>query len=70
MDTELDVSQNFVHKASEFLGNKIAAAVLSKTLATRTKSNGISIGKQEPSEEITIPSEKIEETLNKLRQAL
>ena len=70
MDTELDVPKKFVHKACEFLGNKIAAAVLSKTLATRTNSNGISIGKQEPVEEITIPSEKVEEILNKLRQAL
>ena len=66
MDTELDsiktASKKVLHKASEFVGNKIADVV--------TKSNDDNIGKQEPVEEITIPPEKGDEILNKLRKVL
>ena len=51
-----------MHKAGEFLGNKIAGAVI--------KSNGDNIQKQEPVEEIIIPLEKRDEILNKLRKLL
>ena len=51
-----------VHKAGEFIGNKIAVAV--------TKPNGDNIEKQEPVEEIIISLEKREEMLNKLRKVL
>ena len=51
-----------VHKAGEFLGNKIADAV--------TKLNNDKIVKQEPFEEIIITLEKIEEILNELSQVL
>ena len=50
LDTGLDASQNIVHKAGEFIGNKIAEAI--------TKSNDDKIVKQEPAEEIIIPPEK------------
>ena len=62
MDTGLDASKKLVHKAGEFLGNKIADTV--------TKSNNDNIEKQEPVEEIIIPPEKREEILNKLRKVL
>ena len=48
----LDGLKKVVHKGSEFLGNKIVDAV--------TKSNDDIIEKQEPVEEIIIPSEKRE----------
>ena len=51
-----------VHKAGEYLGNKIADAV--------TKSNDDSIEKHEAVEKIIIPPEKIEEILSKLRNVL
>ena len=51
-----------VHKAGEFIGNKIADTV--------TKSNDDETVKQEPVEEIVIPSEKIDKILNKLRKVL
>ena len=51
-----------VHKAGEYLGNKIANAV--------TKSNDDNIEKQEPIEEIIIPLEKREKILNKLKKVL
>ena len=54
---ELDTFEKVVHKAGEFIGNKIADAV--------TKSNDDNIEKQEPVEEIIIPPEKKEEILNK-----
>ena len=54
------------HKASEttgkFLGNKISDTVV--------QSNDDKIVKTKPIVEITIPQEKIEETLNELRQIL
>ena len=68
LDTRLDASKTVVHKAGKFLGNKIADAVLSKTLATQTKSNDGNTKKQEPVEEIIIPREKREEIFKKLRK--
>ena len=66
LDTGLDAvktaSRKVVHKAGEFLGNKIADAV--------TKSNDDKIVKQEPVEEKIIPPEERDEILNKLRQVL
>ena len=59
MDTGLDASKKVVHKAREFIGNKIAEAV--------TKSNDDGIEKQEPVEEIIIPPQESNEILNKLR---
>ena len=59
-----------VHKAGEFIGNKVADAAASKTLATRSNSNDDNIEKQEPVEEITIPPEKRDKILNKLRKVL
>ena len=55
-------SEKVVHKAAEFIRNKIADAV--------TKSNHDKILKQEPVEEIIIPPGKINEILNKLRKVL
>ena len=60
MDKGPDASKKVVHKACEFIGNKIAATV--------TKSNGDNIEQQEPVKEIIISSEKRERTLNKLRK--
>ena len=54
--------QKTVHKAGEFLEDKIVDAV--------TKSNGKKIVKQEAAEEIIIPPEKRDEILNELRQLL
>ena len=62
MDKGLDVYTKVVHKAGEFLGNKVADAV--------TKSSNDNIEKQEPVEEIIIPPEKTEEILSKLRKVL
>ena len=58
------------HKAGEYLGNKIADALLSKVLAMQTKSNDDKIEKQDPVEEITIPPENRKDILNKLRKVL
>ena len=62
LNTGLDASKKVVHRAGEFLGNKILDAV--------TKSNDDNLEKQESVEEIIIPPEKREETLNKLRKVL
>ena len=51
-----------MHKAGEFLGNKIADAA--------TKSNDDNIEKQEPAEEMIIPPEKRVEILDKSRKLL
>ena len=60
LDTGLDsvktASKKVVHKAGEFIGNKIA--------------HDDKIKKQEPVEEITIPPEKRDEILNKFRKVL
>ena len=70
LNTGLDASKNVFHKAGEFLGNKIIDTVLSKILATQTKSNDDNNEKQEPVEGIIIPPEKREEILNILRKVL
>ena len=70
LDTGLDslkaASKNVVHKAGEYLGNKITDAV--------TKSNDDKIVKLDENlrnvEEIIIPLEKRDEILNKLRKVL
>ena len=54
--------QKVVHKAGEFIGNKIANI--------GTMSNDDNIEKQEPVEEAIIQSEKRDEILNKLRKLL
>ena len=60
MDKGLDASKKVVHKAGEYLGNKIEDAV--------TNSNKNNIEKQEPVEEVIIPPEKREIILKKLRK--
>ena len=55
-------SKKGAHKAGEFIGNKIEDVV--------TKSNDNKIVKQEPVEEIIIPPEKKDESLDKLREVL
>ena len=62
MDKGLNVSKKLVHHAGGFIGNNIADAV--------TKSNDDKIMKEEPIEEIIIPTEKGEQILNKLRRLL
>ena len=66
LNTRLDAvktaSKKVVHKAGEFIGDKTADAV--------SKSNDDNIEKQEPVEEIIVPSEKRDEILNKLRKVL
>ena len=62
LDSLKTASQKVVHKASEFIRNKIADTV--------TKSNGDNIVKQEPLEQIIFPPEKRDEMLNKLKTAL
>ena len=63
MNTGLEAaSKKPVHKAGEFLGNKIADAV--------TKWNDDKIEKQKPAEKIISPPEKRDEVLNKLRKVL
>ena len=62
LERGLNASKKVVHKAGEFIGNKIADAVI--------KSNDDNIEKQEPVEEIIIPPEKREKILDKLRKAL
>ena len=62
LDTGLDASKKVVHEAGEFIGNKIADAV--------TKSHNDNTEKQEPVEEIIIPSEKRNKILKKLRKVL
>ena len=57
LDKGLDASKKVVHKADEFIGNKIADAI--------TKSNDDNIEEQEPVEEIIVPREKREEILSK-----
>ena len=59
LDTGLNASKKVVHKWGEFMENTITGAV--------TNSN---IVKQEPAEEIIVPSEKGVEILNKLRRVL
>ena len=70
LDTVLNASKKVVYKAGEYLGNKIADAVLSKTLATRTKSSDDNIEKQTLVEDIIIPPKKEKKILKKLRKEL
>ena len=62
LDKGLDASKKVIHKAGEYLGDKIADAVI--------KSNNVNIEKQEPVEEIIIPPKKRGEIVNKLRKVL
>ena len=62
IDSLKTASKKVVHKAGEFIKNKIADAV--------TKSNDDKIVKQEPVEEIIIRPEERDEILNKLRHVL
>ena len=62
LDAVKTVSKKVVHKAGEFIRNNMADAV--------TKSNSNKLEKQEPAEEIIIPSVKRDEILNKLRKVL
>ena len=62
MDKGLDGSKKVVHKAGEFIGNKIADAII--------KSGNDNIEKQEPLQKIIIPPEKRQEILNKVRKVL
>ena len=62
MDTGLNAAKKLVHKAGQFIENKIADAV--------TKSNDDNIEKQEPVEEIIISPERRKEILNNLRKVL
>ena len=62
LDTVKTASKKVVHKAGEFIGNKITDVV--------TKSNNDKSVKQEPVEEIIIPLEKRDEILNKLKTVL
>ena len=62
LDAVKTVSKKVVHKAGEFIRNNMADAV--------TKSNSNKLEKQEPAEEIIIPSVKRDEILNKLRKML
>ena len=61
MDTQLDAFKKVVHKEGEYLANKIADKVWSKTLAMQTKPSDDNIEKQEPVEEIITAPEKREE---------
>ena len=62
LDAVNTASKKVVHKAGEFIGNKIANI--------GTMSNDDNIEKQEPVEEAIIQSEKRDEILNKLRKLL
>ena len=62
LDAVKTAFKKVVHKAGEFLRNKIAEAV--------TESNNDKIKKQEPVEEIIIPLEKRDEIFHKLRKIL
>ena len=66
MDTGLDAvktaSKKVVHKAGEFLRNKIADAV--------TKSNDVNIEKQEPVEEIVIPPGKKKRNIKQIDKSI
>ena len=64
LDKGLYASKKIVHKAGEYLGNKIADAILLNTLGMQTKANDDNIEKQKPVEEITIPPEKEKKQTN------
>ena len=62
LDAVKTAPKSVVHKAGEFLGNKVPDEV--------TKSCNDNIEKQEPVEEIIVPPENWGETLKKLRKIL
>ena len=62
MGKGLDASEKVVHKAGEFIGNKIAD--------TTTKSKDDNVEKQKLVEKIIIPPEERDEISNKLRKVL
>ena len=62
LGTGIDASKNVVHKAVEFIENKISYTV--------AKSNNNKIVKQEPVEKIIIPPKKRDEIFKKLRRVL
>ena len=62
MGKGLDASEKAVHKASEFIGNKIADTI--------TKLKDDNIEKQKLVEEIIIPPEERDEISNQLRKVL
>ena len=62
MDAGLDASKKVVHKAGEFLGNKIPDAV--------TNSNDGNIKKQEPVEEIVILLEKRRRNIKQIEKSI
>ena len=62
MGKGLDASEKVVHKAGEFIGNKIADTI--------TKSKDDNVEKQKLVEKIIIPPEERDEISNKLRKVL
>ena len=62
LDRELDASKKVVHKAGKYLGNKIAYTV--------TKSNDDNIEKQEPVEEIIIPTRKMRKNIKQIEKSI
>ena len=60
LDAVKTAPKSVVHKAGEFLGNKVPDEV--------TKSCNDNIEKQEPVEEIIVPPENWGETIKKLRK--
>ena len=62
LNSGLGVSKKVVHKAGEFIGNKIADRVI--------KANNDNMEKQEPVKEIIVLPEKREEMLDKFRRVL
>ena len=70
LDTGLDANKQVVNKAAEYLGNKIADAILPKSLATRANSNDDDIEKQEPIEEMIIPPEKKKGNIKQIEKSI
>ena len=65
LDKGLDASKRSVHKAGEFIGNKIADAIQTMSnnvKRSQTKSNDDKIVKQKPVEEIINPPESVRVT--------
>ena len=62
LDAGIDASKKVVHKAGEFLGNKIEDVV--------TKSNDDNIEKQEPVEKIIIPLERKRRHMKKIEKSI
>ena len=62
MNTELKASKRVVHKAGEFMKNKIADAI--------STSNDDNIEKQEPIDEIIIPLEKKRKNIKQIERSI